>query len=258
MSNIKIYDSASIDAIGRAGALAAQVLDRLEPLLQPGMTTAQIDEHCAEWIAQAGALAAPLNYRGFPRSVCTSRNDVICHGIPDEGEPLQPGDIINVDVTVILDGFHGDTSRTFLIGEVPKPVQIFVERTYKAMMRGIGAAQAGKRFNVIGEAIERYTRKFGYSVVRDYCGHGIGTEFHEEPAVLHYQHRRPLPRLEDGMVFTVEPMINMSGNWRSHTDETDGWTARTLDGALSAQFEHTVAIVDGRARILTPAAGEVQ
>lgn len=250
-NTIKIYPPDTIARIARSAALAAEVLEHAVRMVQPGVNTAEIDEFCAGYIASRGAIAAPLNYRGFPKSICTSPNDVICHGIPSPDMVLQEGDIVNIDITVLLDGYYGDTSRTVLVGEVPNGVKLFVERAEKAMWKGIEAAVVGHRFNAIGDAIERYVKKFDYSVVRDYCGHGIGAAFHEDPAVLHYSSRSALPMLQNGMVFTVEPMINMGKNWRSEVDQIDGWTARTVDGSLSAQFEHTVAIVNGKAHVLS-------
>ncbi|MBB5022785.1 type I methionyl aminopeptidase [Desulfurispira natronophila] len=248
---IRLYSRSEIASIEKSARLAAQILQDIEPQVVPGVSTESLDQQCAEAISSAGAIAAPLNYRGFPKHICTSVNNVVCHGIPSKDEILQEGDIVNIDITVILDGYHGDTSRTFLVGDTSNSTSIFVKRVESAMLRGIEAVEAGRRFNVIGDAIEKYVKKFGYSVVREYCGHGIGENFHEEPAVLHYSAKNPLPFLENGMVFTVEPMINQNRNWRTVLDPQDRWTARTCDGALSAQFEHTIAIESGKARILS-------
>ncbi|ADU66269.1 methionine aminopeptidase, type I [Desulfurispirillum indicum S5] len=252
-TGLKLYTLEEIESISQAARIAATVLRDIEQQIKPGIDTETIDALCAQMIADHGATAAPLNYKGFPKSVCTSINNVICHGIPSTGEVLKDGDIINVDITAIYRGYYGDTSRTFCVGEVPNPVRLFVERVEKAMDKGIEAVMAGKPFTVIGDAIEKYVRRFGYSVVRDYCGHGIGESFHEEPAVLHYSSNSPSHILQNGMVFTIEPMVNQSKNWRSVLDKNDGWTARTADGALSAQFEHTIAVVDGRAKVLSHA-----
>ncbi len=234
-----------------AGKLAARVLEFIEPHVQAGVSTAELDRLCHQFILEHDAIPAPLHYRGFPKSICTSVNNIICHGIPSEGEILQNGDVVNIDITVIKDGFHGDTSRMFVIGEVSEATKLLVERTKKAMEKGIAVVKPGARFNEIGKAIEKYAHKFDYGVVQDFTGHGIGKNFHEEPHVFHYDTGRPGPRMEAGMAFTIEPMINASPDWRSVIDKGDGWTARTMDGAISAQFEHTVIVTQNGYEIMT-------
>lgn len=235
----------------RAGRLAAEVLDYITPFVAPGVNTAKLDALCHEFIVKNNAVPAPLNYRGFPKSICTSINDVVCHGIPSETDVLKEGNILNIDVTTIVDGYHGDTSRMFYIGAVAPEAKKLVETTYKAMMAGIKTINSGSRIADIGEAIQAVADKEKYSVVRDYCGHGIGRIFHDEPMIFHYRNQEPrqLVRLRKGLTFTVEPMINQ-GVWQTETMD-DGWTVRTADRKLSAQFEHTVAVTDNGVEILT-------
>ncbi|MBI5414119.1 type I methionyl aminopeptidase [Candidatus Peregrinibacteria bacterium] len=234
-----------------AGRAAASVLDFITPFVKEGASTLEINDRCHEYITKNGWISAPLNYRGFPKSICTSINEVVCHGIPSETDILKNGDIVNVDVTIIRDGFHGDTSCMFLIGEVSEEAKLLVERTKKAMMKGIEVIKPNIFLNEIGKAIEKYVSKFGYGIVRDFTGHGIGRAFHEDPHVLHYDSGQKGPRLEAGMTFTVEPMINISKNWKIIVDPKDKWTVRTVDGALSAQFEHTVLVTGKGVEILT-------
>ncbi len=251
MGRVPLLSADEIKKLRAAGKLAARVLDFIEPHVQPGVSTAQIDRLCHEFILDHGATPAPLHYRGFPKSICTSINDVICHGIPSEDDVLHDGDVVNIDITVIKEGFHGDTSRMFLVGEVAEPARLLVERTKKAMEKGIAVVKPGARLNEIGKAIEKYAHKFDYGVVQDFTGHGIGKQFHEEPHIFHYDTGRPGPRMEAGMAFTIEPMINASPDWRSVTDKSDGWTARTVDGALSAQWEHTILVTPSGYEIMT-------
>ncbi len=253
MARIPILTAEEIKKMRIAGKLAARLLDYIAPFVVEGVSTAKLDQLCHEFIIEHGAIPAPLNYRGFPKSICTSINDVICHGIPSETEILKNGDVINVDVTVIKDGYHGDTSRMFLIGEVADDTKLLVERTKKAMEKGIAVVKPGARFNDIGKAIEKYISKFDYGIVQDFTGHGVGKRFHEEPAIFHYDTGRAGARMEVGMCFTIEPMINASSNWREVTDSADGWTARTVDGAISAQFEHTILVTPNGFEILTQA-----
>lgn len=233
-----------------AGRLAAEAMAVGAALVAPGVTTDEIDRAVHEFVVAAGAYPSPLGYKGFPKSLCTSVNEVICHGIPDD-RPLQDGDIVNLDVTVYLDGVHGDTDATYLVGDVDEESRLLVERTHEAMMRGIKAARPGREVNVIGRVIESYAKRFGYGVVRDYTGHGIGTEFHSGLIVPHYD---AAPRydtvIEPGMTFTVEPMLTLGGDddWELWDD---GWTVVTADGSRSAQFEHTVVITETGAEILT-------
>lgn len=239
--SIKIHTApAAFDAMRKAGRLAAEVLDAVGPMVQPGVTTQAINDFCHEMITAAGAIPAPLGYRGFPRSVCTSINHVVCHGIPDETR-LKDGDIVNIDVTVIVDGWHGDTSRMFWVGNVPLKARRLTQVTYEATMRGIAQVRPGATLGDIGHAIQTYAEAHHYSVVEDYCGHGIGQVFHDAPNVLHYGTPGTGPVLKEGMFFTVEPMIN-AGRAATRLSEHDGWTVTTRDRSLSAQFEHTIAV----------------
>lgn len=250
---IPILTAEEIKKMRSAGRLAARLLDFITPFVQVGVSTAELDRRCHEFIVSHGAIPAPLHYRGFPKSICTSINDVVCHGIPSETDILQNGDVVNVDVTVIKDGYHGDTSRMFLVGDVSEETRLLVERTKKAMEKAIAIVKPGARFNDIGKAIEKYIDKFGYGIVQEYTGHGIGKGFHEEPHIFHFDTGRPGARMEAGMAFTIEPMINASSKWQTELDDADGWTVRTVDGAVSAQFEHTVLVTPHGHEILTTA-----
>ncbi len=247
---IKIKNREEIQKMRKAGKLAAQVLDYISPFVADGETTGRLDALCHEFIVKNGARPAPLNYRGYPRSICTSVNNVVCHGIPSQEVELKNGDIVNVDITVIVEGYHGDTSKTFIVGDAPESVRLLVERAEKAMYRGIGAVKSNSYFSEIGKAIERYVTKFGYSIVRDYGGHGIGSDFHEDPHVYHFYTSQGRIRIKPGMCFTIEPMINMGG-YEVITSKSDGWTVTTKDGSLSAQFEHTVLVMPNGYEILT-------
>ncbi|MBC62075.1 MAG: type I methionyl aminopeptidase [Zetaproteobacteria bacterium] len=239
-----------IDKMRQAGKLACKILDKVEALIAPGITTEAINELVERHTRENGATSAPLNYKGFPKSVCTSINDVVCHGIPSKKVFLKEGDIINVDVTPILNGYHGDSSRTFLVGNVSKEAKAITECAKKCLELGISAVHDGCRVGDIGFAIQSYAESLGYGVVRDFVGHGIGKTFHEEPQIYHFGKLGKGTRLTKGMVFTIEPMIN-ERDWQCEILE-DGWTAVTADGLLSAQFEHTVAIRnDGSVQILT-------
>lgn len=257
-SHIHIKSPPEIEGMRAACKLAAETLRMASALARPGVSTEEINEAVHTFTLEAGAVPAPLNYgadasRGvppFPKSVCTSVNDVICHGIPTRGEVLKDGDIINIDVTSILNGFHGDTSRTFLVGEVSDETRQLVEVTHECMLRGIRTIRPGSRIRDIGAAIQEYAEKFGYGVVREYVGHGIGRIFHEPPQVPHFRSKGPNPRLRPGMIFTVEPMINL-GTHETELDDSDRWTVRTADGRLSAQFEHTVLVTEDGHDILT-------
>jgi methionyl aminopeptidase len=248
---IIVKNKEQINGIRKASRLAAKVLDFITPYIKQGVSTEEINKLCHDYILSHNAIPAPLNYHGFPKSVCTSINNVVCHGIPSPDEILRNGDIINVDVTVILNGYFGDTSRMYTVGDVMPEAQLLVDRTYKAMMKGISVIRNGVYLNQIGKTIEEYVCKFNYGIVRDYAGHGIGLSFHEEPQVSHYDMAANGPRLLSGMTLTVEPMINVSPNWRTELDENDGWTVYTKDNALSAQFEHTVLVTDKGFEILT-------
>lgn len=250
---IVIKQKEDITGMRRAGRLAAQLLEYIAPFVVPGVSTEKLDALCAEWTHEHGAISAPLGYKQqgtfpFPKSICTSINDVVCHGIPGP-EILCSGDIVNIDVTVKLAGYHGDTSRTFLVGDVAEEARLLVQRTQTAMERGIAAVKPGGYFGDIGKAIESYVEKFGYGIVTDFGGHGIGQVFHEEPFIPHYDTGAKGALMKPGMIFTVEPMITLG------TDDViidaDGWTARTEDGSLSAQFEHTVLVTEKGVEILT-------
>jgi methionyl aminopeptidase len=248
VASITIKNEQQIEAMRRACRLAAETLEETAKILRPGMTTGAINDFVHKYTIDRGAVPAPLGYRGYPRSVCTSVNEVVCHGIPGP-RVLRPGDIINVDITSILDGWHGDVSATFYIGEPSKEARRLVEVTRKCLEKGIAEVRPGARLGNIGAAIQEYAESMGCSVVRDFVGHGIGKAFHEAPQVPHFGKRDRDVRLKEGMTFTIEPMINL-GDWRLHT-LSDGWTAVTDDGELSAQFEHTVAVTDDGVEILT-------
>lgn len=234
----------------QAGQLAADILDMIEEHVRPGVTTLELNDICHEYTLKHNATSAPLNYKGFPKAICTSINDVVCHGIPSAKTKLRDGDIINIDVTPILNGFHGDTSRTFLVGNVSDKARKLVQVTKECLDLGIAAVGVGTRLGDIGEAIQTHAEKHGFSVVREFVGHGIGRQFHEDPQISHYGKAGKGQRLEAGMVFTIEPMIN-EGHWKTKVKK-DGWTAVTIDGSLSAQFEHTLAIrSDGQVEVLT-------
>lgn len=229
--------------------VAAETLIFVGEKLRPGMTTREIDEIVHEDTLRRGGYPAPLNYHGFPKSVCTSVNDVVCHGIPGD-EILRPGDIVNVDVTTIYNGFHGDTSATFYIGVPSAEARHVVETARKALDIGLGEVREGARLGDIGAAIQEYVEAEGCSVVRDFVGHGIGRKFHEAPQVKHFGKRGTGERLKAGMTFTIEPMVNVGG-WEVSVDPIDKWTVRTADGSMSAQFEHTCLVTKNGVEVLT-------
>lgn len=237
---ITIHTPADFAGMRKAGALAASILDDMVAVVKPGITTDEINTICHDKIIAAGAIPAPLGYRGFPKSICTSVNHVVCHGIPD-ARKLANGDIVNIDVTVIVDGWHGDTSRTYWVGEVPTKAKRLTEVTYAAMMKGIEQVRPGSKTGDIGHAIQTYAESFGYSVVREYCGHGLGKIFHTAPNILHFGKPGTGITLEEGMFFTVEPMIN-AGKAPTILNKHDGWTVTTRDKSLSAQFEHSLGV----------------
>jgi len=249
---ITIHDSESeFEGMRKAGSLAAEVLDMIGEHVKPGITTNQINDICHNYIIEKKAIPAPLGYRGFPKSVCTSVNHVVCHGIPDE-KILREGDVLNIDVTTIVDGWHGDTSRMFYVGDkISIKAQRLVRVTYEATMLGIEQVKPGASLWDIGNAIQTYAEKQGYSVVRDYCGHGLGRVFHTAPNVVHYReaHNKNII-LEPGMFFTIEPMINV-GKADTILSKSDGWTVTTRDKSLSAQFEHSLAVTDDGFEIFT-------
>ena len=232
----------------KAGSLAAETLDEVTPYVKPGVTTDKLDKICYEFIRDNGGYSAPLYYRGFPKSCCTSVNHVVCHGIPTE-KYLKDGDIINIDVTAIIDGWHGDTSRMFYSGEVSVKSKNLISTTYNSMMNAISIVKSGIHLGDIGETIQTFVEKNGFSVVRDFCGHGIGRIFHEPPNILHYGKNGDGIELKTGMVFTIEPMVN-EGSYNTKL-LNDGWTAVTKDKSLSAQFEHTIGVTKDSCEIFT-------
>lgn len=231
-----------------AGKLAAETLDFITPYVAEGVSTEKLDQLCHNYIRDHGALPAPLGYKGYPKSICTSINHVVCHGIPSQRE-LMNGDIMNVDVTVILDGWFGDTSRMYTIGDVPIKAKKLIDVTYESMMRGIEVVKPGARLGDIGYAIQSYVEENRFSVVRDFCGHGLGRVFHAPPSVLHFGERGAGLELKPGMFFTIEPMVN-AGRYETKI-LSDGWTAVTRDKSLSAQFEHTIAVTETGYEIFT-------
>ena len=246
---VSIKNPEEIEKMRVAGRLAADVLEMIAPHVQAGITTGELDRLCHDYIVnEQEAIPAPLNYHGFPSSICTSVNHVVCHGIPSE-KRLKNGDILNIDITVIKDGFHGDTSKMFFVGEPTIQAQRLVKITYDCMHLGIEMVRPGIHLGDIGHAIQQHAEAHGYSVVREYCGHGIGRAFHEEPQVLHYGTPGTGLVLEPGMTFTVEPMINVG---KRHVKlMKDGWTVVTKDRALSAQWEHTILVTETGFDVLT-------
>jgi methionyl aminopeptidase len=247
---ILIHKQEDFAGMRKAGLLAAQVLDFIGEFVQPGVTTEELNERCHEMIIKNGAIPAPLNYKGFPKSICTSVNHVVCHGIPGE-KRLQNGDILNIDVTVIVEGWYGDSSRMYWVGNNTSiKAKKLTQVTFDALMMAIEKVKPGAHLSIIGKTIEQYVTKQGFSVVKDFCGHGIGRTFHAEPNVLHYYHPHgPDVTLEEGMFFTIEPMVNAGGY--ATKVMPDGWTAITKDRSLSAQFEHTVGVTKDGVEIFT-------
>ena len=244
-----VYDAEGIEKIRAAGRLAAQAMQETAKHIGPGVTTAELDRIAHEFLVDHGAYPSCLWYREFPKSICTSLNEVICHGIPDS-TVLEDGDIINLDITAYLDGHHGDHNMTFPVGTVDEESALLIERTHEAMMRGIKAVKPGRQINVIGRAIESYAKRFGYGVVRDFIGHGVGVEFHSGLVIPHYDAAPAHDRLMvPGMVFTIEPMITLGGIAWDQWD--DGWTVTTRDRTRTAQFEHTLVVTEDGADILT-------
>ena len=239
-----------IEGIRRSGVVNTGVLDLVAQEIHAGMTTLEIDEMVYDYTVSHGAIPAPLNYEGFPKSVCTSINEVVCHGIPNEFDVLEEGDIINVDVSTVLDGYYSDASRMFVIGQTTPEKQKLVDVARECLEIGMKAARPFGFVGDIGNAIEKHARKNGFSIVRDLCGHGVGLEFHEEPDVEHFGRKGTGMLLVPGMVFTIEPMVNM-GDWRVFVDEEDGWTVVTEDELPSAQWEHTFLMTENGLEILT-------
>ncbi len=248
MDEITIHGSEDFEGMRKAGKLAAQTLDFITPYVKVGVTTQELDELCHKFILDHGAIPAPLGYRGYPKSICTSINHVVCHGIPGD-KKLLDGDILNIDVTVIVDGWHGDTSRMFAVGKVGVRAAKLIDTTYEAMMRGIEVVRPGATLGDIGYAIQSFAEKQGFSVVRDFCGHGLGKIFHSAPNVVHYGKPGQGLVLKEGMFFTIEPMINV-GRYDVKV-LSDGWTAVTRDKSLSAQFEHSIGVTTNGYEIFT-------
>ncbi len=245
----EVKDVETVERMRVAGRVAARAMEAAAAVIAPGVTTDELDRVGHEFLLDHGAYPSTLGYRGFPKSLCTSVNEVVCHGIPDS-RPLEDGDIVNIDITAYLDGVHGDTDATYLVGDVDEESRLLVARTREAMMRGIKAAVPGRRVNVIGRVIESYARRFGYGVVRDFTGHGIGSAFHSGLVIPHYDAAPSYDTLiEPGMTFTIEPMLNLgTPDWEMWDD---GWTVVTKDRARSAQFEHTIHITESGNEILT-------
>jgi methionyl aminopeptidase len=233
-----------------AGKLAAEVLEMIEPYVSSGVSTEELNIICHNYIVDVQkAIPAPLNYKGFPKSICTSVNQVVCHGIPSERKILKNGDILNIDITVIKDGYFGDTSKMFFVGTIPSHAKRLVDICQESLYKAISIVRPGVRLGDIGHIIQHHVEKNHYSVVRDYCGHGIGTEFHQDPQILHYGRPDTGFVMQEGMTFTIEPMIN-AGKHQTKVKQ-DGWTVETLDGRLSAQWEHTLAITSNGVEVLT-------
>ena len=248
--SISLKTADEIEKMRVAGKLAAEVLEMIEPHVQTGVTTNELNQICHDYIVNTQkAIPAPLNYHGFPKSICTSVNQVVCHGIPND-KALKDGDIINIDITVIKDGFHGDTSKMFYIGNVPSHAKRLCEITQECLYKAIALVKPGTRLGDIGEIIQKHAEKNHYSVVREYCGHGIGSEFHEDPQVLHYGKAGTGETLREGMTFTIEPMIN-AGKRQVKLSKRDGWTVETADRRLSAQWEHTLLVTADGVEVLT-------
>lgn len=248
IDDITIHGIQGFEGMRKAGKLAAQTLDFITPYVKVGVTTQELDQLCHNFILDHGAIPAPLGYRGYPKSICTSINHVVCHGIPGD-KKLLDGDILNIDVTVIVDGWHGDTSRMFTVGKVGVRASKLIDTTYEAMMRGIEVVRPGATLGDIGYAIQSFAEKQGFSVVRDFCGHGLGKIFHAAPNVVHYGKPGQGLELKEGMFFTIEPMIN-AGRYDVKI-LADGWTAVTRDKSLSAQFEHSLGVTANGYEIFT-------
>ena len=247
-NSILLHKKNDFEKMRKAGSLASSVLDHIEPYIKEGVSTDELDKVCHNYILSKNAIPAPLNYKGFPKSICTSVNHVVCHGIPSN-KILKNGDILNIDITVILDSWHGDTSRMFFVGKKSIKAKKLVDTTYHAMWEGIKKVKPGNTLGDIGYAIQNFAEKKGYSVVRDFCGHGIGKIFHTVPNILHYGEPGKGIKLKEGMFFTIEPMINIGKKEVIILD--DGWTAVTRDKKLSAQFEHTLGVTNNGYEVFT-------
>lgn len=251
---IILKNKEQIEGIRKSSQLAAKTLEYIRPFVKEGVTTAFLDQKISDFMREHGATAATLGYHGYPASSCISLNEVICHGIPS-ARKLKDGDILNIDVTTILDGYYGDTSTMFTVGEVSEEAQHLMEVTKRCLDIGIEQCYPGSYIGNIGYYISDYARKHGYGVVHQFCGHGVGLKFHEDPEVTFVASRNSGPKMRPGMTFTIEPMINQ-GKARAKVDKKDGWTARTIDGKLSAQYEHTLLITEDGCDVLTDLKGE--
>jgi methionyl aminopeptidase len=248
---VTIKTTEEVEKMRIAGRLAAQVLEMIAPHVEVGISTGELDRICHDYIVgELDAIPAPLNYNGFPKSICTSINEVVCHGIPNDKKILKSGDILNIDITVIKDGYHGDTSKMFCPGKIAPHAERLVNITQECLYRGIEVVKPGATLGDIGHVIQQHAEKNYFSVVREYCGHGIGTIFHEEPQVLHYGRRGAGMPLKEGMTFTIEPMLN-AGRRHVKLSKKDGWTVTTRDGRMSAQWEHTLAVTAAGCEVLT-------
>ncbi|WP_174811996.1 type I methionyl aminopeptidase [Novosphingobium sediminis] len=246
---IKLHGPAGFEGMRKAGRLAAEILDALAPLVQPGVSTAALDDVVRQMTLDGGAIPATLGYRGYTHSCCISINHVVCHGIPSDARILREGDIVNIDVTPLLDGWHGDSSRMYLVGDVALKARRLVDVTYECLMIGIEQVKPGARLGDIGAAIQAHAERHRYGVVREFCGHGLGRLFHDAPEVIHAAHKGTGPELRPGMFFTIEPMINLGKPGVKLLD--DGWTAVTRDRSLSAQFEHSIGVTETGCEIFT-------
>lgn len=246
---IKIYEKSDFEGMRKAGKLAAECLDYITPFVKEGISTGELDDLCREFIIKNGAIPACLGYRGYPKSTCISINHVICHGIPDYDRKLINGDIANIDVTVIVNGWYGDTSRMYYVGKPKIKASRLCEVTYECLMRGIDVVKPGAHFGDIGAVIEEYAHKYGYSVVDMFCGHGLGKVFHDEPNVMHCGKKGTGPLIEEGMFFTIEPMINIGK--KDGIILSNGWTSVTRDKSLSAQFEHSIGVTKDGCEVFT-------
>lgn len=255
MGKIIIKTPEQIEGIRQSSHLAAKTLDFAEQFVKEGMNTEFIDDKIEEFIRAHGAIPATLGYNGYPKSSCISPNNIICHGIPSKETILKNGDILNIDITTILKGYFGDTSRMFTVGDITPVADKLIDTTLHCLDLGIEQVMPGNRFGNIGFVINRYAKAQGYSVVYEFCGHGVGVEFHEEPQVDHASRRNTGPEMKPGMIFTIEPMINQ-GKARASIDKNDGWTARTIDNKLSAQFEHTILVTQTGCEVLTDIHGD--
>jgi methionyl aminopeptidase len=247
---IYIKNKSEIEKMRKAGAFAAKLLNYLAPFVKVGVSTIELNDLAEAFTKKHGHRSAPLGYKGFPKSICSSINNVVCHGIPKKEDILKDGDIINLDVSPIVDGYIGDTSRTFFVGTPSPEIKTLVEDTERAMWIGIEQVKPNQRVDEIGNAIDDFLTPKGYGIVRDLMGHGVGRNFHEEPQIPHFRMNRKLAKIEPGMIFTVEPMVNL-GTWEVIFDRADKWTVTTKDGKWSAQFEHTVLVTDKGHEILT-------